>query len=131
MLNLNGHIVIWEEAENSSGQLLSKYIFQGPVCCLLFIPKCSFIYLSLYTQQQTWTRDLIRISLPLCALSSDAKQLQGFGPPSFLIPPNPYFIFLFSSQEASCLGDHGGLLSLLAITETTDGDKEVGFSNLC
>ena len=130
MLNLNGHIFIWEEAENSSGQLLSKYILQGAVLLPSLHAQVHF-HLSPSFHKQTWTRDLIRISLPLCTLSLDAKQLQGFGPPSSFSPHNSHFIFPFSPQEASCLGDRGGLLSLLAITETTDGDKEVGFSNLC
>lgn len=121
-LTLNGHIHIWRESENSSGQLLSKYryILQGPMLLISLHPKCTFFYLPLSTH--TKNLDLrsdkdVSSSLHTQFGCQAAAGVQTFLP---LHSPYPHFIFPFVLQEVSCLGNLRGPLVTLVITGTSD-----------
>lgn len=117
-----------EEAENSvRGQLLSKYMLQGTVLLPSLHPQVHF-HLSPSFHKTTKLDRRSAKDLP-SSLHTQFECQAAAGTGLFSLPQPPFHAT--SPQETSCLGDRGGLLSLLAITETTDGDKEVGFSNFC
>lgn len=94
-LTLNGHIPIWRVRELTRIVIKQILIYlAGANVAYFSSSQVHFFLISLFPHTpKTWTWDLIRMSLPLCTLSLDAKQLLEFRPSSSFTPPTPPFSF--------------------------------------